>query len=128
MPESMTFTINVHLNTNADPPVTAVPNRQSIPRGMHNVVFQIAPESKGHLAAIYFDSDRNPFETTPAFGNSFSSQDNNDNTTGAPVEYAYTITVWESGRPYSSDPEIENQTGGGGRRRQARNVMVHETT
>lgn len=128
MPSPMTFTIKVKLDTTKNPPVTARPGKQPIPPGRHTVVWKLTGSSGGKITRINF-TDGSPFEVAPTEANGWTGTDNNANTTGSAQEFAYTITVKQGGQKYSSDPEIENQSGGtsGGGFRRGRHVMVHES-
>ncbi len=44
----------------------------------------------------------------------YSLADDNTNTSGQEIDYAYGINITYNGQPYSVDPEVENDPEGGG--------------
>jgi len=130
----MTYQISVYLNTTATPPVTCVPDTQSVSFGTQDVQWVMASGQNGSISAIIWGTGGDPFSVDPSASNNWTGTDDNDNTSGNGEMYSYTISVTYNGTTYSSDPEIENdpqppgsQPGAAGMaRRRRRHRMVHK--
>ena len=109
--------IEVKLDINADPPVTVQPQIHSVNRGNHTIEW--VPFAQENFTFVSLTGLPNPpFSNLSVTYTKITVSDDNQNT-GAAVEYTYVIVVCSNGTEYSSavnvikegsgDPTIKNK-------------------
>lgn len=110
---SVTFTPNnpqQQINCNPDPVHVPYGNGQSVTWNLNGPA-GAAFTSNG----IYFKG-ASPGTLTRNGDQQYTLADDNTNSSGQPIDYAYGVNISYNGTTYNLDPEVENETGGGGGR------------
>jgi hypothetical protein len=107
------YTVKVFLDTQATPPVTVRPNSVDVAFGDNQEVqWVLGKGQKGIITGVKFNG-ATPFnKVRPKASNNWTGKEDNDNRSGAPLNFAYTVVVTLGGTKYKTDPEVANQTGG----------------
>jgi hypothetical protein len=94
--------IEVKLNTAANPPVTVQPQIHSVNRGNETITW--VPFAQQNFTFVSLTGLPNPpFSNLSVTDAKITITDDNQNT-GAPVDYLYTVVVCSGGVEYSSAP------------------------
>lgn len=101
-------TVQVSLDTTANPPVTCNPHKTSVNRGNQTIDWVPAQNQTFNFTSLTFAGSPSCF-STPTVTNSQISVTDDDQAAG---DYAYTIVVTQNGVSYSST--ASRITGGGG--------------
>jgi hypothetical protein len=109
------YTVRVSLDTQAQAPnanVMVDPNSVDVAFGDGQQVQWVLAPGQGMITGVDFKR-ANPFNRDrPTAANNWTGTEDNTNRSGAPVDFAYTVSVVFNEINYTTDPEVANQTGG----------------
>ncbi len=95
------MSIEVHLDTSKDPPVTATPEHDDKGKGKHDITWKRAKHQHFTFTSLTFDTTPNPFTKIRVHDHHVTADD--DNSGGSTVGmFPYTIVVTSEGKTYSS--------------------------
>lgn len=95
------MTIEVYLDTTADPAVTVEPQHKDKDKGKDTITWKPGKHQNFTFTSLKFDTEPNPFGTPDVKDHKITVDD--DNSSGTSIgDFPYTIVVQYNGKPYNS--------------------------
>lgn len=107
-------TVTITFNANQDPKISCAPDPVHVPYGSNQQVTWNVNQPGVTFASngIAFKA-ASPGSLQRVSDTQYTLTDDNGNTSGNPIDYAYGINLMYGGSPYSLDPEVANDSRSG---------------